>query len=178
MSRPMRHVHPRGLSLLETMVTAAVLMMGIMGIMLTLGTASRHNRRNNNLSQATLIAEQELERVVNLRCVGEPLNDPCVNIKQLDNAGRDVWWSANGRMSETPPVPGAPPQLTYSLLLDVDPPFEGSETGEPALSRAIPLPHASNLALHQVVNVRVTVSWQEEPDAPRRAVALQTRMAP
>ncbi|AEI62642.1 type IV pilus modification PilV family protein [Corallococcus macrosporus] len=178
MSRRRRHAHPRGLSILETLVTAAVLMLGILGILLTLGTASRHNRRNNNLGQASLIAEQELERVVNLRCVGEPLSDPCVNIKQLDNTGRDVWWSANGRMSETPPVPGAPPRMAYALRLDVDPPFEGAETGEPALSRAIPLPHASNLAPHQVINVRVTVSWQEAPGAPRRAVALQTRMAP
>lgn len=178
MNRRRFHAHPRGLSILETIATAAVLMLGILGIMLTLGAASRHNRRNNNLSQANLIAEQELERVVNLRCVGEPLNDPCVNIKQLDNTGRDVWWSANGRMTETPPLPGATPQMAYTLTLDVDPPFEGAETGEPALNRAIPLPHASNLALHQVVNVRVTVSWMEEPGAPRRAVALQTRMAP
>ncbi|WP_426757104.1 type IV pilus modification PilV family protein [Myxococcus sp. Y35] len=175
---PHRRRHARGLSLLETAATAAVLMLGILGILLTLLTASRHNRRNNNLNQATLIAEQELERVVNLRCVGEPVADPCINIKQLDDTWRDVWWSANGRMSETPPLPDAPPQVAYRLSVDVDPPFEGGETGAPALTRAIALPHGGTIPLHQVVNVRITVSWREEPDAPRRAVALQTRMAP
>jgi hypothetical protein len=32
------------------------------------------------------------------------------------------------------------------------------------------------LPVGQIVNVRVTVSWQEK-DFPRRAVALQTRMS-
>lgn len=169
--------HTRGLSLLETMATATVLMIGILGILLTLLTASRHNRRNNNLNQATLIAEQELERVVNLRCAGEPVSDPCANIKQLDNAVRPVWWSANGRMQELEPLAGAAPHLRYELMLDVDPPFEGGEQGAPALARVI-APHGTQLPLDQVVNVRVTVSWAEAPDAPRRAVALQTRMAP
>ncbi|AKQ69037.1 Type IV fimbrial biogenesis protein PilV [Myxococcus hansupus] len=169
--------HARGLSLLETMATAAVLMLGILGILYTLLAASRHNRRNNNLNQATLIAEQELERVVNLRCSGEPVSDPCANIKQLDNSVRPVWWSANGRMRELEPLANAPPHLRYDLMLDVDPPFEGGEQGAPALARVI-APHGTQLPLDQVVNVRVTVSWAEEPGAPRRAVALQTRMAP
>ncbi len=172
-----RDRNARGLSLLETAATAAVLLLGILGIMLTLLTTSRHNRRNNNLHQATLIAEQELERVVNLRCVGDPVGDPCVNIKQLDNSLREVWWSANGRMTETAPLPGSTPQQAYLLVLDVDPPFEGNERGAPALTRPVE-PHGTVIPAEQVVNVRVTVSWAEEPGAPRRAVALQTRMAP
>lgn len=158
------------------MATAVALMLGILGITLTVQASSRQNRRNNNLNQATLIAEQELERIVALHCDNQQIADPCLNIKALDNTARQVWWSANGRMMETAPGAGDPPQVAYTLAVDVDPPFEAGETGAPALNRTI-VTHGAAIPANVVVNVRVTVSWVE-PNSPRRAVALQTRMSP
>jgi hypothetical protein len=154
------------------MATAVVLLVGILGVLLVLVAASRQNRRNNTQTQAQLIAEQELERIVALRCRG-PEGATCSNIQQLDDSVRQVWWSANGQMSEVAPPPGAPTQMQYTVAVDVDPPVEGGEQGSPSLTRTV-----SGIALPagQLVNVRVTVSWQE-PSFPRRAVALQTRMS-
>jgi Tfp pilus assembly protein PilE len=169
---PRSRRHARGLTLLETMATAAVLMVGILGVLTVLVAASRQNRRNNNQTQATLIAEQELERIVALRCMG---NDaaPCSNIQALDDSVRSVWWSANGEMSEVAPGPGTPLRLQYTVAVDVDPPVEGGEEGSPSLTRIVA---GQSLPAGMIVNVRVTVSWQE-PSVARRAVALQTRMS-
>lgn len=164
--------HARGLSLLESMATAVVLMVGILGVLLVLVASSRQNRRNNNQTQATLIAEQELERIVAMRCKGLDTS-PCSNIQALDRSVREVWWSANGQMSEDEPANAPEDQVVYTVAVDVDPPVEGNEAGSPSLSRTvagIPLPAGL------IVNVRVTVSWVE-PSFPRRAVALQTRMS-
>jgi Tfp pilus assembly protein PilW len=169
---PRSRRHARGLTLLETMATAAALMVGILGVLIVLVAASRQNRRNNNQTQASLIAEQELERIVSLRCMGSDAA-PCANIQALDDSVRQVWWSANGEMSEVAPAAGAPPQMLYTVAVDVDPPVEGGEQGSPSLTRVVA---GQNLAAGLVVNVRVTVSWQE-PSFPRRAVALQTRMS-
>ncbi|MCP3103090.1 hypothetical protein LZ198_29845 [Myxococcus sp. K15C18031901] len=164
----------RGLSLLEALATAAVLALGIVGVMSTLHAASKQNRRNNIQNQATLIAEQELERIVGLRCDGVSTTSPCANIQALDGRARKVYWSANGEPSDAPPLPGAPPSLLYTVAVDVDPPFEATETGSPSLTRTATPP--ASLPLNAVVNVRVTVSWAE-PRSSRRAVALQTRMS-
>ncbi|QSQ28367.1 hypothetical protein JY651_33895 [Pyxidicoccus parkwayensis] len=154
------------------MATAAVLMVGILGVLIVLVAASRQNRRNNNQTQASLIAEQELERIVSLRCKGNDAS-PCSNIQALDDSVRRVWWSANGDMSEVAPAPGATPQMEYTVAVDVDPPYEGGEQGVPSLTRT---EAGISLPAGMIVNVRVTVSWAE-PSAPRRAVALQTRMS-
>lgn len=164
--------HARGLTLLETMATAAVLMVGILGVLTVLVAASRQNRRNNNQTQASLIAEQELERIVSLRCLGDDAS-PCSNIQVLDDSVRRVWWTANGDMTEVEPAAGTTPQMLYTVAVDVDPPVEGGEQGSPSLTRPVA---GLTLSAGMIVNVRVTVSWQE-PSFPRRAVALQTRMS-
>ena len=169
---PQARRHERGLTLLESMATAVVLMIGILGVLIVLVAASRQNRRNDNQTQATLIAEQELERIVALRCKGEGTT-PCSNIQEMDRRVRQVWWAANGEMSEVAPVAGEPPRMEYTVAVDVDPPVEGGEQGSPLLSRPIA---GITIPTGHVVNVRVTVSW-EEPSFPRRAVALQTRMS-
>ncbi|WP_163990437.1 type IV pilus modification PilV family protein [Pyxidicoccus caerfyrddinensis] len=169
---PRSRRHARGITLLETIATAAVLMVGILGVLTVLVATSRQNRRNNNQTQATLIAEQELERIVALRCMGSDAA-PCSNIQALDDSVRQVWWSANSEMAEVAPAAGSTPRMQYTVAVDVDPPVEGGEEGSPSLTRLVA---GQSLPTGMIVNVRVTVSWKE-PSVPRRAVALQTRMS-
>ncbi|MBJ6761369.1 hypothetical protein JGU66_11390 [Myxococcaceae bacterium JPH2] len=154
------------------MATAVVLLVGMLAVMAALLAASKQNRRNLVQTQATHVAEQELERIAGTRCDNIDRADPCANIKRMDQTQRKVFWSANGEPSDSPSPPGAQPQLEYDVAIDVDPPFEGSEVGSPSLTRL-----EATVPLANVLNVRVTVSW-ELPGAERRAVALQTRVAP
>lgn len=167
-ARPRAH---RGITLLEAMATMAVVVFGILGVSLVVLASSKQNRRNLVQAQASLIAEQELERIVAQRCAAQPPAAPCANIAALDNTTRTVWWSSNGTPREVAPGVGDPARLRYEVAVDVDPPFEGQEVGSPAVSRMV-----TGQVLANAVNVRVTVSWLDA-DRGRRAVALQTRMA-
>ncbi|MBZ4415267.1 hypothetical protein K8638_02080 [Myxococcus sp. RHST-1-4] len=153
------------------MATMAVVVFGILGISLVVLASSKQNRRNLIHAQAGLIAEQELERIVSMRCAAPPPAAPCANVAALDDTTRTVWWSSNGTPREVAPGAGDPERLRYEVAVDVDPPFEGQETGSPVLNRLV-----AGQPLSSVVNVRVTVSWLDA-DLGRRAVALQTRMA-
>ncbi|HZI13286.1 MAG TPA: hypothetical protein VE153_23090 [Myxococcus sp.] len=166
----------RGTTLLEAIATMAVLVVGIMAVSMTVLAASRQNRRNLAQSQASLIAEQELERITAMGCTG-PDTSPCGNIQALDGNTRQVWWATDGE----PRAQG--PGQRFDIALDVDPnasnQYEGSARGSPALDRT-----EGGQQLRQVINVRVTVSWQDTllpgfgTTPLRRAVALQTRMVP
>jgi type II secretory pathway pseudopilin PulG len=166
----------RGATLLEAMATMAVLVVGIMAVAMTVLAASRQNRRNLMQSQAGLIAEQELERILAMGCSG-PVASPCSNIQNLDGNTRQVWWATDGQ----PRASG--PGQRFDIALDVDPnasnQFEGTATGSPPVNR-----NEGGFTLQQVINVRVTVSWQDTllpgfgTSPLRRAVALQTRMVP
>jgi hypothetical protein len=153
------------------MATMAVVVFGILGVSLVVLASSKQNRRNLIHAQAGLIAEQELERIVAMRCTAEPPAAPCASVIALDRTTRTVWWSSNGTPREVAPGAGDPARLRYEVAVDVDPPFEGQETGSPLLTRMV-----AGQPLANVINVRVTVSWLD-PDLGRRAVALQTRMA-
>lgn len=171
-----------GATLLEAMATMAVLVVGILAVSLTVLAASRQNRRNLVQAQAGLIAEQELERITAMGCTGA-LATPCDNVQALDGVTRQVWWAADGEPRDVAPPPGEPPRLRFDVALDVDPntagAYEGTARGAPALDRM-----EKGQALQQVINVRVTVSWQDTllpgfgTSPLRRAVALQTRMVP
>lgn len=167
MSRTARQ--PRGISLIETVATIAILVGGVGAVGMTVSGASKVNRRNLLQSQALVLAERELERLVQLGCDGLVVADPCANLKAMDQATLPpVFWSANGKVEA-----GAGPGRTrFDLQVDVDPPFDDGETGAPRLSRAL-----ANGEAGQVVNVRVTVSWPEA-DRATQAMALQTRVAP
>ncbi|MFY2564358.1 type IV pilus modification PilV family protein [Corallococcus terminator] len=162
----------RGVTLLESMATMTVVVFGILGVALAVLASSKQNRRNLIQAQAGLIAEQELERITAMTCATPAPGRPCANIEALDRSIRSVWWSSNGTPRDTVPGAGDPVRLKYDVAVDVDPPMEGDERGSPQLNRTI-----ATQALINVVNVRVTVSWRD-PDAGRRAVALQTRMSP
>ncbi|NMO16054.1 hypothetical protein HPC49_39840 [Pyxidicoccus fallax] len=165
------------------MATMAVLLVGILAVSLTVLAAARQNRRNLIQAQATLIAEQELERIIGIGCAG-PLGQPCSNIQALDNLPRPpVFWAADGELSTTQNAnPGRSNRLRFDVAVDVDPGagggFEGGARGSPAVDRV-----EGGAQLQQVINVRVVVSWQDSllaglAPATRRAVVLQTRMAP
>ncbi|MFP2928030.1 hypothetical protein ACLESO_23080 [Pyxidicoccus sp. 3LG] len=181
MSRTNHLTASRGATLLEAIATMVVLLIGILGVALTVLAASRQNRRNLIQAQASLIAEQELERITAMGCTGLPAS-PCSNIQALDGSTRQVWWAAGGMPRTQAPGAGQPPRLRFDVAVDVDPgpggTYEGNARGSPPVNRLV-----GATQLQEVINVRVLVSW---PDMPltglsanaRRAVALQTRMVP
>lgn len=160
----------RGITFLEVMATGVVLILGLLGAALLVSYTNRQNRRTLSQTQAQIIAERELERISAMRCVPDP---PCNNIQLLDDQSWSVYQRANSEVLTTAPGPGDEPAREYHVAIDVDPPVEGSEVGEPALTRDLGNGQSGNQ-----VNVRVTVSWRDTPQSPRRAVVLQTRMAP
>jgi type II secretory pathway pseudopilin PulG len=174
MMRPSRR--RRGITLLETLMTAAVLILGIGVVASTVVSIVRLNRRNLAQAQAYTIAEWWLERVTRMGCRAGGTN-PCANIEQLDaNPPVTLYWNASGIPSETPPLPGANQEAArpYQVTIDVDPPNEGEESGSPPLKRSV-----AGVILDKTRNVRVTVSWQDELSRDDyHAVALQTRVAP
>lgn len=163
---------PRGFTLVEALVMGAVLALGLASAMQVATASAAFSRRNLAQTQATLIAERELERLIAMGCDELIDDEPCQNIKDLDRTTRSVWWSADGETSEEPPGATDPPRREYQISVDVDPPYEGEEHGEPDMT--LPLLGAR---LGRQVNVRVQVSWVE-PGRPRQVVALQTRIAP
>lgn len=152
----------------------AILTLGLMGAAQVVLASSTLSRRNLAQTQAALIAERELERMIAMGCDNLDPNHPCANMVALDHTTRSVWWSAAGDAYETAPSSSDPTRREYHVALDVDAPgaFEGAELGEPDLARSL-----ANAGAGNQVNVRVVVSWAE-PNRPRQAVALQTRIAP
>ncbi|ATB39760.1 hypothetical protein CYFUS_005208 [Cystobacter fuscus] len=175
MRRPSRR--RRGITLLETLMTAAVLILGIGVVASTVVSIVRLNRRNLAQAQAYTIAEWWLERVTRMGCKAGEL-EPCKEIKDLDDDPPiTLYWNASGIPSETPPVAGANSEVArpYRVTIDVDPPFEGNEKGSPAVDREV----IKDMPLKNTLNVRVTVSWQDELSRDDyHAVALQTRVGP
>lgn len=181
MSRPRqgRAGGPRGATLMEAMATMVVLIVGILAVSLTVLAASRQNRRNLIQTQASVIAERELERIIAMGCTGVAPT-PCSNVQALDGFTRPLWWAASGQPQEVAPGVGQT-RLRFDVAVDVDPNvaglYEGIAQGSPAVNRFI-----DGQQLQQVINVRVLVSWQDSVTGlsagTRRAVALQTRMVP
>ena len=176
-------MHPsrrrRGLTLLETLVTAAVLILGIGVVASTVVSIVRLNRRNLAQAQAYTLAEWWLERMTRMGCTGNDVNTACNDIKALDDSSRILYWNASGIPSTTAPT-GPELARPYTVTIDVDPPFEGNELGVPRLSRPFAVPGSPNpVSLSLTVNVRVTVSWEDELSRGQvHAVALQTRVGP
>ena len=160
----------RGVTLVESLATMAILVGGIGAIGMTVVGTSKINRRNLTQGQALVVAERELERITQLGCDGVVPLDPCANLKALDGTVLPpVYWSANGKVEDSA---GGIARPRFDIVLDVDPPFEAGETGAPRLLRTL-----ANSEAGSVVNVRVIVSWNEA-DRPKQAIALQTRVAP
>jgi type II secretory pathway pseudopilin PulG len=161
----------RGVTLIESLATMTILIGGIAAIGMTVAATSNLNRRNLRQSQALVLAERELERITQLGCDNVVPLDPCANLKALDGVVLPpVFWAANGKVEAV--TTAAAPRARYDVQLDVDPPFEAAETGAPRLLRPL-----ANSEAGSIVNVRVTVSWDDQSRA-KQAVALQTRVAP
>lgn len=175
--------HPRrwrGLTLVETLITAAVLILGIGVVASTVVSIVRLNRRNLAQAQAYTIAEWGLERITRMGCLSPDQPNPCAAIIAQDRTSETVYWSASGLPTTTAP---ADPALgrPYTMSYDVDPPMEGDEEGSPPLNRNVIIDSSTGLPIRltNTVNVRVTVSWKDELSRDDyHAVALQTRVAP
>ena len=170
------HRRRRGITLLETLVTAMVLILGIAAVSSTVVSIVRLNRRNLAQSQAYTIAEWWLERVTRVGCDNQinPVT-PCAAITAMDGQQTTVYWNASGSPTLTVPPAGSPQvQRPYIVDIDVDPPFEGTEAGDPLIRRPV-----LSASLQQTLNVRVTVSWRDELGGTLyHAVALQTKVGP
>lgn len=166
-------LRPRGATLIEVMATMAVLLIAVAGITLMVLGATRQNRRNLGAAQASMVAERYLEQIVARGC-DDMAGNPCSNVKALDRSTFTVCWTAGGEALEIPVADACPGGARdYRVAVDVDGHgttpggaalWEGAERGDPQI------PAASN-----VLNVRVTVSWENDPP---QVVALQTRIAP
>lgn len=156
----------RGITLIETMATMAILTVGLLAVSLTVLQTVKSNRRSLSQAQASVLAERELESIVAMGCRASALANACANITALDGTERGpFYWTADGAMTDVEPTE---PARQYQVLVDVDPPAEDGETGAPAFDGVSP----------NIINVRVTVRWQEANEDQFEAVALQTRMAP
>jgi Tfp pilus assembly protein PilV len=69
----------RGLTLVEVLVAAALLAVGLVGVMVVVPIASHGVQEGNQLSTATFLAEQRLEQVRNAPWVSTPAND-CLGV--------------------------------------------------------------------------------------------------
>ncbi len=166
----MKRSAQRGVSFLEVLATMAVLVTGMTGAALVVGQTSKQNRRALSEQQALLIADVELERIRSVGCDRE--QDDCLNLHPLDGTGYSVWQTAAGETLRQQPAIAA---RRYDVRVDVDPPFEGTETGSPALGREV---RGVALFNDRLVNVRVVVSWTEPGEPRSHSVVLQTRLTP
>ncbi|MBU8896357.1 pilus assembly protein [Corallococcus sp. M34] len=170
-----RHA-PRGATLLEVMATMAVLLLGIAAAMTVVAATSRSNRRTLTAIQAQLIAEQYLENITAQGC--NPVPPACSNLAAWDRRRDLVYQTAGGQLTTTAPGPGVTARQ-YEVSVDVDGPtltgsIENGSQGEPSISRPLVGTNTGNL-----VNVRVSVSWEELGSRNgRQVVVVQTRMAP
>ncbi|CAM4150517.1 type IV pilus modification PilV family protein [Corallococcus exiguus] len=162
----------RGVTLLEVMATMTVMLLGVMAAMTVVTQTSASNRRTLTANQAQVIAEQALERVMTLGC----LNPTCNNLRDENYS---VWQTASGALRTVAPTEPGLVAREYRVNIDVDNPrepvtMEGAKVGWPPLDRIVVAG-----APGTVVNVRVSVSW-DEPGfrSDRQMVVLQTRMAP
>lgn len=163
-----------GATLMEAMMTMALGALGIVGVMALLLSSAALVRRGNTEAQALMLAQRELEDIASRGCTQVPIPN-CNNVLALDDTVSTVWASTTSGLVTVAPVPTDPVRRAFRLAIDADAPgfFEGWETGSPALNR--PLDAMGNAGI--IVNVRVTVSW-EQPLGVQRAVALQTRVSP
>ncbi|MBN8229229.1 prepilin-type N-terminal cleavage/methylation domain-containing protein [Corallococcus macrosporus] len=162
----------RGVTLLEVMATMAVMLLGVAAAMTVVSQTTRSNRRTLTANQAQIIAEQTLERFLQVGCQGR------VNCDVPDETF-DVYQTSEGFLRDTAPVDPTVVARKYTVTVDVDNSkipgsIEGGKVGEPALTRAL-----VGATTGTLVNVRVSVSW-DEPGirAGRQMVVLQSRMAP
>ncbi len=156
---------------MEAMVTMALGALGIVGVMSLLLSSSALVRRGNTEAQALMLAQRELESIASRGCTAN-----CDNVLALDNSVKRVWASTTSGLVNVVPAPGDPVRREFRLVIDADAPghFEGAETGSPALARPL---DGTGAVAGTVVNVRVTVSWEQSAGV-QRAVALQTRVSP
>ncbi len=169
------HRSARGMTLIETMATMVVLSFGLLGVTFVVLQGSRTNRRTYAQQQAYAIAEMELERIIRMGCTRA--GPECSNLSPLDDTTSDVYWGAEGAYSTVPDAGAGTSPRRYRVAIDIDPPFEGAETGSPPTARVGTI----NGIQTTIVNVRVTVSWQEDglgPNPPTRVASVQTRVSP
>lgn len=162
---------PRGITLIETMMAMVVAAIGITGAVSLATASSSFARRTQTQAQALALAQRQLEDITARGCNPDPAAW-CNNVTALDGRTSSVWQSVDGALHTTAPAGNDLGQRRFDLVIDVDPPYEGTERGSPVIER--PLAGASR---GSVVNVRVTVSWVE-PGRGRQVEALQTRMSP
>jgi len=168
------HSSARGAGLIEVMATMAVMTFGILALGLTVSQTATQTRRNLSATQAQMVAERVLEGIVQEGCTGTIESGPCTNLIARE-APRDFWVSAAGEVAEVQSTAPGLNQRRYHVSVDVDPPYENPAVahGSPPVDRQL-VPGAPP---GNVVNVRVSVTWQE-PGRPTQAVALQTRVSP
>ncbi|RKH15756.1 type II secretion system protein [Corallococcus praedator] len=162
----------RGVTLLEVMATMAVMLLGVAAAMTVVSQTSTANRRTLTANQAQIIAEQTLENILTEGCQGQ------VNCADLTNRTFQVYQTSEGLLRNTPPTDPNILAREYTVNVDVDNVMapltaEGGKWGNPPVNRPLVGATTGNL-----VNVRVSVSW-EEPNirSGRQVVVLQTRMA-
>ncbi|MGQ0505847.1 MAG: type IV pilus modification PilV family protein [Myxococcaceae bacterium] len=164
----------RGMTLNEGMATLVVLSFGLLGTTVVVLRGTNTNRQTFAQQQAYAIAERELERIVQMGCVRA--GTLCSNLATLEATPservKDVHWSVEGAKADG----GTEGTRPYHVVIDVDPPFEGAERGSPPVDRM----GVINGTQTTVVNVRVTVSWDDDGKtaSPLRVVSLQTRISP
>ncbi|NPC68606.1 prepilin-type N-terminal cleavage/methylation domain-containing protein [Corallococcus exiguus] len=165
----------KGVTLLEVMATMAVMLVGIAAAMTVVSQTSNSNRRTLTANQAELIAERTLE---NIRAQGCTVAPPCGNLVGLDKSREIFYQTAGGELLTVKPAGLIARQYEVALDLDGTPlvgSFENATTGlgVPAVTRNLVDGKPGN-----VVNVRVSVSWEEPGRSGRQVYVLQTRMAP
>jgi prepilin-type N-terminal cleavage/methylation domain-containing protein len=165
----------RGMTLIETMATMVVLSFGLLGVTFVVLQGSRTSRRSYTQQQAYSIAEMELERLIRLGCTRDGFL--CSNLVGFDGNTSTVYWGAEGAYSTSPDGGAGTTSREFQVAIDIDPPFEGAETGSPPTARI----GVVNLIQTTIVNIRVSVSWREDTQAdtaPMRVVSVQTRVSP
>lgn len=172
----------RGSSLLEVMATMGIMAFGIVGLATAVGKTASDTRKNLRLTHGQMVAERVLEDLSLMGCTGA-MPSPCAALMAKDRTARHYWVTAEGEMFDSTDTTGSTnpagrnDMQYYHAAIDVDPPPEGSETGDPVINRPLAAGTAGN-----VVNVRVVVSWIEgninQVNPQYQTAILQTRVSP
>ena len=174
----MKSAHPRrllkssqsGFSLVEMLMAAFVLAIGILGLTALQTLSLRSVASSRGLSTAILIAERTMDEICAngrnslLYARSVPAVTPPNALTNVFTAVTPVrTYNFSGRPSASDPI-DATPFFNVAVAAVADP------AADPGTIAAIP-------RFGGVANMTVTVSWIEEPAAPARQVVLSRRVA-
>ncbi|MCL2625699.1 MAG: type II secretion system GspH family protein [Cystobacterineae bacterium] len=178
----------KGITLLEVLVSAALLMLGIF-VAMGLSNVVNKNERNYHLSlTANKVAQHLLETVVSENCLLNPTTQVCQNLTDRSGIPFSLWVTPEGEIQYTNP-PNEDNGIEFEARFDVQT-TNGCLSGTSLVNCVANLGTNNNTeawaldrnligeAPGNLHNVRITVSYVDPFNRSIRFTSYQTRMVP